>query len=263
MKRQGKGARRPLWEPERVRALRRHLGLTQRELAEELGTRQQTISEWETGLYRPRGASATLLTLVAERASFRYGEAPAPPPGEGPPEGQARARLELVQGDIAALPVEAVVNAANNHLWMGAGVAGAIKRAGGAEIEAEAVAKGPIPVGEAVATGAGRLPARYVIHAAVMGPDLATDALKVRAATRSALRVARGLGVRSLAFPALGTGVGGFPLQDCARIMLEEVRAHLAGPTSLERVVFALWEEAAYRAFQEALGPGPGVAERG
>lgn len=255
MKKQGKGARRPLWGSERVRALRRHLGLTQRELAEELGTRQQTISEWETGLYRPRGASATLLTLVAERASFRYGEAP--------PEGQARARLELVQGDIAALPVEAVVNAANNHLWMGSGVAGAIKRAGGTEIEAEAVSQGPIPVGEAVATGAGRLPARYVIHAAVMGPDLATDALKVRAATRSALRVARGLGVRSLAFPALGTGVGGFPLPDCARIMLEEVRAHLAGPTSLERVVFALWGEAAYRAFQEALGPGPGAVGRG
>lgn len=263
MKQPGKGARRPLWGSERVRALRRHLGLTQRELAEELGTRQQTISEWETGLYRPRGASATLLSLVAERASFRYGESLAPPP----PEGQARARLELVQGDIVALPVEAVVNAANSQLWMGAGVAGAIKRAGGVEIEAEAVDKGPIPVGEAVVTGAGSLPARYVIHAAVMGPDLATDAAKVRAATRSALRVARGLGVRSLAFPALGTGVGGFPFPDCARIMLEEVRAHLAGPTSLERVVFALWGEAAYRAFQEvlgeALGPGPGADERG
>ena len=84
-------------------------------------------------------------------------------------------RVEVVEGDIAALEVDAIANAANDRLWMGAGVAGALKRAGGEEIEREAVAKGPIPVGDAVATGAGRLPARHVIHAAVMGQDLRTS----------------------------------------------------------------------------------------
>src|SRR5436189_5284812 len=98
--------------------------------------------------------------------------------------------VDVVEGDIAALAVDAIANAANNHLWMGAGVAGAIKRAGGEEIEREAVARGPIEVGDAVATGAGRLPARYVIHGAVMGQDLRTDAALIRRATRPCLEVA-------------------------------------------------------------------------
>src|SRR5438067_2622609 len=98
--------------------------------------------------------------------------------------------LEVLEADIAALAVDAIANAANDHLWMGAGVAGAIKRAGGAEIEREAVAQGPVAVGEAVATGAGRLPARWVIHAAVMGQHLVTSEDAIRRATRSALRVA-------------------------------------------------------------------------
>ena len=123
--------------------------------------------------------------------------------------------MDLVQGDICERPVGAIVNAANNHLWMGGGVAGAIKRRGGVEIEREAMAQGPIPVGRAVATGAGALAARYVIHAAVMGQDLRTDAALIREATRAALLVAEGLGVQSIAFPALGTGVGGFPLEAC------------------------------------------------
>jgi O-acetyl-ADP-ribose deacetylase (regulator of RNase III) len=160
-------------------------------------------------------------------------------------------KITLVQGDIAQQEVDAVVNAANNHLWMGAGVAGAIKGAGGREIETEAVAKGPIPIGEAVATGAGRLKARYVIHAAVMGQDLRTDADKVRRATQATLRRADELGVTSIAFPALGTGVGGFPLGECARIMLDAVEAHAAvGTTSLERVIFVLYDAAALEAFQ-------------
>ena len=150
------------------------------------------------------------------------------------------------------LEVDAVANAANNRLWMGAGVAGAIKRAGGEEIEREAVALGPIPLGEALATGAGRLPARWVVHGAVMGQDLRTDARLVRAATRSCLRVAEDLGARSLALPAFGTGVGGFPLDECARIMVEESRAH--EPRTLERVVFAVWGDEARRAFEAALG---------
>ena len=160
-------------------------------------------------------------------------------------------KITFVQGDIAQQDVDAIVNAANNHLWMGAGVAGAIKRAGGREIETEAVAKGPIPIGEAVATGAGRLKARYVIHAAVMGQDLRTDADKVRRATQATLRRADELGVTSIAFPALGTGVGGFPLDECARIMLDAVQAHAAvGTTSLERVIFVLYDAPALETFQ-------------
>ena len=142
--------------------------------------------------------------------------------------------LEVVEGDITALDVDAIANAANNHLWMGAGVAGAIKRAGGEAIEREAVAKGPIEVGDAVATGAGRLAARYVIHGAVMGQDLRTDAGLIRKTTVRCLEVADELGVSSLALPAFGTGVGGFPLGECARIMVEAARGY--GPRTLERL---------------------------
>jgi O-acetyl-ADP-ribose deacetylase (regulator of RNase III) len=159
--------------------------------------------------------------------------------------------LEVLEGDITAVEVDAIANAANNHLWMGAGVAGAIKRAGGEEIEREAVAKGPIAIGEAVATGAGRLPARWVIHSAVMGQDLRTDADLVRRTTESCLRVVDELGAESLALPAFGTGVGGFPLAECARIMVETVREHEA--TSLRRVVFAVFGSKAKAAFDDAL----------
>jgi len=161
-------------------------------------------------------------------------------------------QLEVVDGDIAALAVDAVANAANDHLWMGAGVAGALKRAGGAEIEREAMAKGPIPVGTAVATTAGRLPARYVIHGAVMAQDLRTNADLVRRTTRACLVLADELGCRSLALPAFGTGVGGLPLDDCARVMVDEVRAF--GPHSLDRVVFAVFGSDAYSAFSSSLG---------
>ena len=159
--------------------------------------------------------------------------------------------LEVVEGDITRLEVDAIANAANDRLWMGAGVAGAIKRAGGEEIEREAVAKGPIPVGEAVETGAGRLPARWVIHGAVMGQDLRTNADLVRRTTESCLRVADELGAESLALPAFGTGVGGFPLDECARLMVGAVRAH--EPDSLRSVVFAVFGEDARRAFENAL----------
>src|SRR5918999_3168492 len=147
--------------------------------------------------------------------------------------------LEVVEGDITALGVDAIANAANNHLWMGAGVAGAIKRAGGEEIEREAVAKGPIEIGDAVATGAGRLSARWVVHGAVMGQDLRTNADLVRRTTRRCLEVADELGARSLALPAFGTGVGRFPLPECAEIMVSEAGAF--EPQSLERVVFAVF----------------------
>jgi O-acetyl-ADP-ribose deacetylase (regulator of RNase III) len=160
-------------------------------------------------------------------------------------------QLEVADGDITRLEVDAIANAANDRLWMGAGVAGAIKRAGGDEIEREAVARGPIPVGDAVATTAGRLPAHWVIHGAVMGQDLRTDADKVARTTASCLRVADELGARSLALPAFGTGVGGFPLDECARLMVSAARAHEA--RTLERVVFAVFGDEAREAFERAL----------
>jgi O-acetyl-ADP-ribose deacetylase len=161
--------------------------------------------------------------------------------------------LEVVEGDITALEVDAIANAANNHLWMGAGVAGAIKRAGGEEIEREAVQLGPIEVGGAVATSAGRLPARWVVHGAVMGQDLQTNADLVRRTTESCLQVADELGAESLALPAFGTGVGGFPLEECARIMVDAARSH--EPRSLKRVVFAVFGADAKSAFDTALAP--------
>jgi O-acetyl-ADP-ribose deacetylase (regulator of RNase III) len=159
--------------------------------------------------------------------------------------------LEVVEGDITQVEVDAIANAANNHLWMGAGVAGAIKRAGGEEIEREAIAKGPIEVGDAVATGAGHLDARWVIHGAVMGQDLRTTAELVRETTASCLRVAEELGAESLALPAFGTGVGGLPLEECARAMVEAARAH--EPKSLRRIVFAVYGEEAERSFEASL----------
>jgi O-acetyl-ADP-ribose deacetylase (regulator of RNase III) len=160
--------------------------------------------------------------------------------------------LEVVEGDITELDVDAVANAANNGLWMGAGVAGAIKRAGGEEIEREAIALGPIQVGQAVATSAGRLKAKHVVHAAVMGQDLQTSAELIAQATRRTLEVADELGVRSLALPAFGTGVGGFPIERCAELMVTEARAF--EPDNLERVVFAVFGQPAEQAFRYAVG---------
>ena len=163
-------------------------------------------------------------------------------------------QLEVREGDIATVEADAIANAANNHLWMGSGVAGALKRAGGEEIEREAVALGPIPVGTAVATTAGRLDARYVIHGAVMGQDLTTDAGLVRRTTRACLALADELGCESLALPAFGTGVGGFPLAECAQLMVSEARAFEA--TSLRRVIFAVYGAAAARSFEAELAAG-------
>lgn len=162
--------------------------------------------------------------------------------------------IKLFQGDITGLKVDAIVNAANNRLWMGGGVAGAIKRKGGKVIEDEAVAKGPIPVGEAIVTTAGKLDAKYVIHAAGMGTDFRTDEGKIRDATRNSLLRAEEYRIKSIAFPAIGTGVGGFPLEKAAEVMVGVVKGHLEGKTCLEEVIFALYDEKAYRAFSKALG---------
>ncbi|MCL5256961.1 MAG: macro domain-containing protein [Chloroflexi bacterium] len=158
-------------------------------------------------------------------------------------------RISIRQGDITEVKADAIVNAANNNLWMGGGVAGAIKRRGGEAIEEEALKKGPIQVGTAVATGAGNLPAKYVVHAAVMGQDLKTDAEKIEQATMSSLKLADELKVGSIAFPALGTGVGGFPLQKAAKVMLQAVTGYLNRETSLQEVSFVLFSSDAYEAF--------------
>ena len=159
--------------------------------------------------------------------------------------------VEVVEGDITQLDVDAVANAANNELWMGAGVAGAIKRAGGAEIEREAMAQGPIEVGTAVATSGGRLRAEHVVHGAVMGQDLRTTPELIGRTTTSCLAVADGLGARSLALPAFGTGVGAVPVDECARAMVDAIRAF--EPASLERVVVAVYGNAALAAFTAAV----------
>jgi O-acetyl-ADP-ribose deacetylase (regulator of RNase III) len=127
--------------------------------------------------------------------------------------------IRLVHGDISTIEVDALVNAANNHLWMGGGVAGALNRRGGSSIEAEAVSKGPIPVGSAVVTAAGRLPSRYVIHGAVMGQDLMTNERIVERTTRSCLELGLDLAIGSIAFPAFGCGVGGMSYKKTAEAM--------------------------------------------
>src|SRR2546425_6938479 len=139
------------------------------------------------------------------------------------------ASISIERGDITDREVDAVVNAANSTLAMGAGVAGAIKRKGGVIIEEEAMRQGPVEVGEAVLTTGGNLPATHVIHAAAMGPDLKTDAEKIAKTTRAVLAVADKHRITSLALPALGTGVGHVPPPISAEAMLKEVVAHLKG----------------------------------
>jgi O-acetyl-ADP-ribose deacetylase (regulator of RNase III) len=164
-------------------------------------------------------------------------------------------RFEVVEGDLTVQEVDAIVNAANDHFWMGGGVAGAIKRAGGGSIEIEAMTKGPVPVGESVVSDGGRLPARYVIHAAVMGQDLQTSARAIRDATRTSLLRAEELGIKSIAFPAFGTGVGGFSPSASAEAMIEAATAFVrSSPVhKLHRIVFVLFSPELAVAFEKAL----------
>ncbi len=165
-----------------------------------------------------------------------------------------RGLLTLSQGDITESSADVIVNAANNHLWMGAGVAGSIKRKGGNVIEKEAVSKGPIGVGEAVATTSGSLSARYIIHAAGMGQDLKTSGEIIDACTAASLRLADELGVASIAFPAIGTGVGGLPVDTAARRMLHAVAAFLnSGEGSLRKIEFVLFSEKDLETFVDVL----------
>jgi O-acetyl-ADP-ribose deacetylase (regulator of RNase III)/ADP-ribose pyrophosphatase YjhB (NUDIX family) len=183
--------------------------------------------------------------------------------------------IKIVQGDITELKVDAIVNAANNELVMGGGVAGAIKKKGGKVIEDEAVKKGPIEIGDAVATSAGKLPAKYVIHAATMALDFSrhankieggippastgdcagkTDEVKIRNSCKNALRVAEELKIKSIAFPALGCGVGGFPLLASAKIMSQEVFRHIKEDGSqLKEVIFCLYDKEAFDIFNKGI----------
>jgi len=165
-----------------------------------------------------------------------------------------KATFAVERGDITDAEVDAVVNAANSELWMGTGVAGAMKRKGGVVIEEEALRQGPIDVGEAVLTVAGNLPAMHVIHAATMGKDLKTDPEKIAAATRSTLALAEKHKLESIAFPALGSGVGGVPPAQSAEAMLSTIVQHVGrGNSSLQRVVFVLYQDEAYKAFTDTL----------
>ncbi|HEV3129012.1 MAG TPA: macro domain-containing protein [Solirubrobacteraceae bacterium] len=168
--------------------------------------------------------------------------------------------IEVLDTDITALEVDAIANAANTQLMHGGGVAGAIARAGGPEVQRESHQRAPIGLGQAVETTAGEMPCRWVIHAATMELGGPTSGEIIRRATASTLARADELGARSLALVAFGTGVGGFPLEEAAAIEVEEVRRHLAGGTSgLKRVVFAVRGEGARRAFDAALSlPPPG-----
>ena len=161
--------------------------------------------------------------------------------------------IEILRGDITDQDADAIVNAANNHFWMGGGVAGAIKRNGGEEIERDAVAQGPVEVGKAVLTSAGKLKAHYVLHAAVMGQDLHTDEQKIRTATRSVLQLAEQKRISSLSFPALGTGVGGFSVFHCARIMLTEAVEFLQKSVQVRNIRFVLYDQPAFDAFEQEL----------
>jgi O-acetyl-ADP-ribose deacetylase len=160
------------------------------------------------------------------------------------------AELEVIAADVTTLDVDAVANAANTELMHGGGVAAAIARAGGAELERESRERAPIGLGEAVETTAGDMPARWVIHAATMELGGPTSREIIERATRSTLAKAEELGARSLALVAFGTGVGRFPLGEAAEVMVGAAREHTG---KLERIVFAVHGAEAERAFREAL----------
>jgi O-acetyl-ADP-ribose deacetylase (regulator of RNase III) len=161
--------------------------------------------------------------------------------------------LELVEGDITELDTDAIVNAANAQLVLGGGVAGAIRRKGGPRIQAECDRIGGTFVGGAVITTGGHLKARHVIHA--VGPRLGEgdEDHKLRSATLNSLKLADEHGLKSIAFPAISTGIFGFPIQRCAEIMLRTAREYLGGSTGLERVVFCLFGQDNYDVFARQL----------
>src|SRR5262245_39288348 len=168
-----------------------------------------------------------------------------------------KTKITLRQGDITDADSDAVVNAANTQLQLGAGVAGAIRRKGGPTVQQECDGLGPVSLGEAAITGGGQLKARYVIHAASMHLGGLTSEESLRDATVNSLKRAVETHLTSVAFPAIGTGIAGFPLTRCAQVMLEEVKQHLKSSTTLEHVLFVLFDSPALHAFQQTLAAMP------
>ena len=168
------------------------------------------------------------------------------------------ARIELWNGDVCDLEVDAIVNPANLSLWMSTGVSGAIKRAGGDAIEFAAVRQAPVALGDAIVTPAGNLAARAVIHAVSLDRDRRTSGAIIDAAVRSAMARAREINAASIAFPALGTGVGGYPLDEAALVTVHAVRDELPRSPSIQHVIFAMRGAAAYEAFEAALAATSG-----
>jgi O-acetyl-ADP-ribose deacetylase len=161
-------------------------------------------------------------------------------------------RILILQGDLTEMDTDAIVNAANNDLILGGGVAGAIRRKGGDGIQNECNVIGSIPVGYAAITSGGNLKARHVIHAASMALGGTTTTEALRRSTGHSLRIAAERDLKSIAFPAVGTGIAGFALNECAEIMLREAARHLRGDTSVERIYFVLFDEAACTIFEQA-----------
>jgi len=160
-------------------------------------------------------------------------------------------QLRMLRGDITTAEVDAIVNSANNDLVLGGGVSGAIRRVAGSDVQEECAKIGTIPLGTAVVTSGGLLKAKWIIHAAVNPLGLWADAKSVRNATRATLRKADELQVKRLAFPAIGTGAGALPVERCADILIEEVLKHCGGATSIEEVVFVLYDEKPFGIFEE------------
>lgn len=174
-----------------------------------------------------------------------------------------RDKIVLLQGDLTEVDADAIVNAANNDLQLGGGVAGAIRRKGGEQIQRECDAIGTIPLGTAAITSGGKLKARHVIHAASMQLGGRTSAKMLRNSTAFSLHLATENRLKTIAFPAVGTGIAGFPVRECAEIMLEESLRHLQNPTSIETIYFVLFDKAALTTFEDvwrkmqAKIPGP------
>jgi O-acetyl-ADP-ribose deacetylase (regulator of RNase III) len=162
-------------------------------------------------------------------------------------------KIRLLVGDLTESDADAIVNAANNDLQLGGGVAGAIRRKGGDAIQHECDAIGSIPVGGAAITSGGKLKARFVIHAASMELGGRTEATALRSSTAHSLRIASEQGLRSIAFPAVGAGIAGFPMRECAEIMLRECVRHLAGETAVERIDFVLYDDEALVDFESVM----------
>lgn len=159
--------------------------------------------------------------------------------------------MQVLRGDLTAVEVDAIVNSANNDLVLGGGVSGAISRVAGPAVQEECRQIGTVPLGTAVVTGAGNLKAKYILHAAVNPLGLWADAKSIRNAVKGVLQKAKELQIRRIAFPAIGTGTGGFPVERCVDILVEEVQAHGEGETSIEEVVFVLYDEKPFAIFDE------------